>query len=698
MSSATSTSPDTDRLLSGRYRVKERIARGGMATVHRGVDERLDRVVALKIMHPHLALNEQFRRRFAREARSAARLAHRNVVGVFDQGEDGDTIYLAMELVGGETLREHMSRPNALSIDDTLDITAQILEALAAAHAAGIVHRDIKPENVLIDERGTVKVADFGLARAIGTSHSTTSTTLLGTVAYISPEVVTRGHCDERSDLYSLGVMMHEMLTGAQPFVGEQAVHVAFQHVHEDIPAPSASAEGIPRALDSLVTWAASRRPESRPADARELLRAVRELRASLPPSVLRSYPQPKEASDTADVPEITAAIDSEVLEGLRERRPFLPAAQWAPASSLTAGGLEGSDAHDHDPTGKSGDRKSEDGTLVGADDGAQDAQPLAPRAVVMRSPRPRRGRHLPVGTKRRSRGAAFLAALVLVGSVALGAWAGTDWYLTTGPGANRTVPVLAGTELEQAESALTAQDLEPRTTEEFSETVPAGHVISASPESGETVKSGSTVHLVISRGRETFTVPNLSGLPLQEARGKVEELSLVLVEDPAQYSETVPEGAVISQSQQAEALPRGGEVHVVVSRGREPITVPNQTGRTAEAAKKALGDAGFTVTTSTAHSGSVPKGSVISQEPAGGTLFRGDSVRLVISAGPEMITVPNVFRKDEAQAKAILERAGFRVVVKHDRGTPVFGLVYEQSAAAGSKIAKGSTITITVF
>ena len=254
MSSATSTSPGISLLLDDRYRVEEPIARGGMATVHRGHDQRLDRVVALKIMHPHLAMDEDFRRRFGREARSAARLAHRNVVGVFDQGEDEDRIYLAMELIEGETLRARIVERGRLTVGESLEITAQVLEALVAAHGAGIVHRDIKPENILLDRQDTVKVADFGLARAIGANNSSTGAALLGTVAYISPEVVTRGEADERSDLYSLGVVLFEMLTGRQPFRGEQPVHIAFQHVHEDIPAPSTLVSGIPRPLDSLIT------------------------------------------------------------------------------------------------------------------------------------------------------------------------------------------------------------------------------------------------------------------------------------------------------------------------------------------------------------------------------------------------------------------------------------------------------------
>src|SRR5699024_9510174 len=243
LSSATSTSPGISQLLDDRYRVEELIARGGMATVHRGHDERLDRVVALKIMHPHLAMDEDFRRRFAREARSAARLAHRNGVGVFDQGEDEDRIYLAMELVEGETLRARIVAQERLTLRESLDVTTQVLQALVSALEAGIVPRDIKLQIILIDPDDLVQVAHFGLPRATGSHHSSASAALLGTVAYISPEVVTRGHADERSDLCSLGIVLFEMLTGRQPFRGEQPVHIAFQHVHEDIPAPSRSEE-----------------------------------------------------------------------------------------------------------------------------------------------------------------------------------------------------------------------------------------------------------------------------------------------------------------------------------------------------------------------------------------------------------------------------------------------------------------------
>lgn len=682
------TSPGLDLLLDGRYRVEDLIARGGMATVHRGHDQRLDRVVALKIMHPHLAMDEDFRRRFAREARAAARLAHRNVVGVFDQGEDGDRIYLAMELVEGQTLRARLGQPEGMSVRETLDVTAQVLEALAAAHEAGIVHRDIKPENVLIDPEGVVKVADFGLARAVGTAQSSASATLLGTVAYISPEVVTRGHCDERSDLYSLGVMVFEMLTGLQPFRGEQPVHIAFQHVHEDIPAPSSLATAIPSALDSLVTWAAARNVQQRPATAGDLLRAVRELQRTLPPGVLDARPEPRELDSTGEVPRLTVPLTDVVSQISSEARSFPSEMRTQPTSE------HGTAGHPADPEGTDGAVPAEP-PGPGEGTGPED---LPPRVVALPLPRTRRGRHLPHGTRRRSRPVTALASLLLAGALGVGGWAGVDWYATAGPGGDRSVPVLAGTQLSDAEAALASADLSTRTEERFSDTVPAGHVISSSPSTGTIVKRGTDVQVIVSKGQQTFPVPSLEGMGVEEARQAVEEQGLALVEDEPSYSETVPEGHVISQSSEAEALPAGGEVHVVLSQGREPITVPDQRGRGGSDARAALEAAGFEVSSAQAHSGSVPKGAVISQDPASGTLHRGDTVRIVTSLGPEMVTVPDVFRQSEADAKATLEAAGFTVSVQHDRGEPVFGLVYEQSAAAGSELAKGSTVTITVF
>lgn len=701
MSSATSTSPGISLLLDDRYRVEEPIARGGMATVHRGHDERLDRVVALKIMHPHLAMDEDFRRRFGREARAAARLAHRNVVGVFDQGEDEDRIYLAMELVEGETLRARIVERDRLTVGESLAITAQVLAALVAAHDAGIVHRDIKPENILLDQQDAVKVADFGLARAIGTNNSSTGAALLGTVAYISPEVVTRGEADERSDLYSLGVVLFEMLTGRQPFLGEQPVHVAFQHVHDDIPAPSTLVSGIPRQLDSLITWACARTVEQRPASAADLLRAVRELAGTLPAAVLETRPEPIEPSETSDVPRPTASLDEVAADLVRGPRVFAPRGGTGSDETDGSGGSGGS-AGDDTSADESADASPDAASDAPAEDTPPEGSPAeeeeTSRSLVLRAPRARRGRHLPPGIRHRSRPMAMLARLCLVAVLLGGAWTGTAWYLDSGPGADRTVPLVSGTPLEDAEAELSASDLAVRTQERFDDSVPAGHVISAEPSTGTTLKKGGEVHLVVSKGVETFPVPALEGTGVEDARTQVEALGLQLVEDDPEYSETVPQGVVISQSAEADALPEGGEVHVVVSQGRQPLTVPDQTGAPAASARSTLEAAGFRVTVEEAHSPTVPKGSVISQSPSSGSLYRGDSVHIVTSLGPEMVTVPDVFRKPEAEARSALEAAGFRVEVVHDKGDPVFSQVYEQTAAAGSELAKGSTVTIKVF
>lgn len=683
--SAALSSPDLSVLLDDRYRVEELIARGGMAAVHRGHDERLDRTVALKIMHPHLATDDSFRVRFAREARSAAKLSHPHVVPVYDQGEDQGLLYLSMELIEGRTLRSLLKEHTRLTTRESLQIAEQVLSALSAAHAAGIVHRDIKPENILLTTDGIVKVADFGLARAIGSDNSSTGT-LLGTVAYISPEVVTRGHCDERSDLYSLGVVLYEMLTGQQPFRGEQAVHVAFQHVHDDIPAPSLLTSSTPTSVDSLVMWAAARKASSRPADAASLLAAVRELLAELPDAQLDAIPVPAEDTDTQDVPRVTSDLRGARISSDPDRRPD-------DADAVMALLPEEPTAHSF-RTAPESTGPAEDGDPAEADESDPGT---TRRELTVRGPRPRHGRHR-TGGRRRSplmRAGAGLAVLAL-GATAV--WDGTDWYLHEGPGGDRTVPVIVGTALPDAESALDSQDLPTRTDEQFSESVPAGHVISASPTAGSVIKRDTPVTLIVSKGVRTFPVPTVTGSSLEDAKATVEDANLRLVEDDPAYSETVPEGEVISQRASADALPADGEVHVVVSQGREPISVPTVTGQSPSQAQKALQDAGFVVTTSRAHSSSVPKGAVSAQDPAGGTAHRGDTIRLTISTGPEMVTVPDVFKKSEKKAVAAMKKAGLKPTVVHDKGDPVFGQVYEQSVAPGSSTEKGSEVTLKVF
>ncbi|MDQ1494228.1 MAG: eukaryotic-like serine/threonine-protein kinase, partial [Actinomycetota bacterium] len=271
------------RVLDGRYRVEARIARGGMATVYRALDTRLDRVVALKVMHQVFAEDDEFVARFIREAKSAARLSHPNVVAVFDQGEDGGQVFLAMEYVHGRTLRDLIRDRRRLMPQEALSILQPVLAALSAAHAAGLVHRDVKPENVLLADDGRVKVADFGLARAAANRAATSATTLIGTVAYLAPEQVTRGVADPRSDVYAAGIMLFEMLTGRPPYDGETAISVAYRHANEDVPPPSSLVPETPPQVDALVARATARDPDQRPHDAGAFLTETVRVRRSLP-------------------------------------------------------------------------------------------------------------------------------------------------------------------------------------------------------------------------------------------------------------------------------------------------------------------------------------------------------------------------------------------------------------------------------
>ncbi|MGN6302341.1 MAG: Stk1 family PASTA domain-containing Ser/Thr kinase [Angustibacter sp.] len=619
----TVADPLVGRELDGRYVVRSRIARGGMATVYLALDQRLDRDVALKVMHANLVDDEAFVSRFTREARSAARLNHPGIVQVFDQGSHDGVVFLAMEYVPGRTLRDVMRDRGPMTPHEALDLLEPVLDALAAAHSAGIVHRDIKPENVLIADDGRVKVADFGLARAVGaaTAHSQTGL-LIGTVSYLAPEQVERGAADARSDVYATGVVLFEMLTGTKPFGGDTPVQVALQHVSSRVPAPSSRAAGIHPALDDLVQLATARDANDRPADARELLMALRETRRLLPAPALDARP-------VAVVPE-----------------PHQPPAD-APAERTMA--LDAVTA----PTG---------------------------------APAPSR--------RRRSRGRVALA--VVLGLALLLGIGG--WYVGAGPGAYVRVPTLVGLPQAEATAALTKRGLDADVSQGFSETVPAGSVVSADPGEGERARKGSAVRLVVSRGPERFAVPKLAGLTEDAARAAIATAHLVVGTVERRFDDSVPDGSVVSASLKPGAKVRSGtSVDLVISRGREPVAVGDWVGKPADQATKALQDSGLKVTATETFDDQVPKGSVVSQDPGPGTAFKGDTVKLVVSKGPELVEVPRVVGMSAEKARAKLKAAGFKVNV-----TSVFGngggTVIAQRPSAGSKARPGSTVTIAVL
>ncbi|MFF8674762.1 Stk1 family PASTA domain-containing Ser/Thr kinase [Streptomyces sp. NPDC015242] len=635
--------PLVGQVLDGRYRVDARIAVGGMATVYRAVDTRLDRVLALKVMHPSLAVDVSFVERFIREAKSVARLAHPNVVQVFDQGTDGSYVYLAMEYVAGCTLRDVLRERGALQPRAALDIVEPVLAALGAAHRAGFVHRDMKPENVLIGDDGRVKVADFGLVRAVDTVTNTTGT-VLGTVSYLAPEQIENGTADPRVDVYACGVMLYEMLTGDKPHDGDSPAVILYKHLHEDVPPPSAAVPGLAYELDEMVASATARTPEIRPYDAVALLALVRDGRGRLSEEQLDAVPPQALAPDHDNSDDRTSVIP----RALTTPRP-LPVTEDEPP---------GAELH----------RTSR---------------------LASPPPPPPRRRSVP----RRGPAAIVVAVLLVLGL-------GTGiWYINSGQ-FTEVPPLLAKTQA-QAEERLADAGLELGEVEHaYSDTVERGQVISSDPKAGTRIRGNDAVSITVSDGPETVRVPALAGRKLDEARSLLKQDGLKPGMVTREFSEDVPRGSVIgARPADGTQVRAGTAVALVVSKGG-PVDVPDVTGEDEADARAELEDAGLKVKIAAGrvNSSEFGKGQVVKQSPAsGGRAAEGDTITLTLSKGPEMIEVPDVVGDSVEEARQALEDAGFQV--DEDRGLlGLFGdTVKGQSVEGGETAPKGSTITIEI-
>ncbi|KAB8168647.1 Stk1 family PASTA domain-containing Ser/Thr kinase [Streptomyces sp. 3MP-14] len=638
--------PLIGRVLDGRYQVVERIAVGGMATVYRAVDTRLDRVLALKVMHPPLVSDAGFVARFIREAKAVARLDHPNIVGVLDQGADGGYVYLAMEYVDGCTLRDVLRERGALAVRPVLDILEPMLAGLAAAHRAGLVHRDVKPENVLIGSDGRVKVADFGLVRGVDGPTSADTGSLLGTVSYLAPEQIESGAVDARTDVYACGVLLYEMLTGGKPHTGDSPAQVLYAHVHHDVPPPSEVVPGLAPPLDQLVAAATARAPEGRLADAAAMLASARRARAALSDAQLDAPPPVVERPEGP--------------EGAGGAGPLGPEDETRRVARLPG-------AVRPEPAGVDHTARIE----------LPSGAPLPPEAP-------------PRGRRRLSRRGVL--SLVLAGVLLLAGGIGV-WYINSGQ--FQRTPGVYDLPVDEAEQELRSAGLKVRIVEDYSETVEPGHVISTDPERGERVRRNATVTLVVSRGPEIAEVPNLRGVPVEEAREQLAEAGLAVGEETERFSDEVPRGAVIESDPEpgAERRPETA-VNLVVSRGQE-LSVPNVVGEPEGSAMQRLREAGFDVEVAEERVHSEEEaGTVAEQSPVGGeSAGEGDTVELTISQGPEMIMVPDVRGEDEDEARRILEDLGFRVDVNQLFFT---GTVFNQSVR-GEEAPRGSTITLWV-
>lgn len=639
----TSAPPDPmiGRLIDGRYQVRSRIARGGMATVYLATDLRLERRVAIKIMHGHLADDNTFKTRFVQEARSAARLAHPNVVNVFDQGQDAESAYLVMEYLPGITLRDLLKDYTRLTPEQTVDIMDAVLAGLAAAHKAGIVHRDLKPENVLLADDGRIKLGDFGLARA-ASANTATGQALLGTIAYLSPELVTRGVADARSDIYAIGIMMYEMLTGEQPYVGEAPMQIAYQHANDTVPTPSSKQPGTPEELDELVLWATSRDPDARPADARELLDRLRELEAQ----VRAPHAAPPTQATVMLGAATTATAETRVLTG-------------GATVALAPPPLPPAGAGDEPPSGD--------------DDAAA----------------------LTSGAERRRRRGYWLFALVLL---LTGLAAGTGWFFGAGPGALADVPETVAMSPADATALLEEAGFQVAPGERHDPDVPEGQVSGTDPASGAQAQRGSTVTMFVSLGPRILPVPDVINRPEAEARQALGEFA-VADASQTQFSSEINAGSVIGVLDRdgapvAEEYPERAALTLVVSAGPVPDVVGLPRAE-AQAALEAAGLAMNEVGAEFDNSGDVPADAVLSAQPATDPVRPGDAIDVIFSKGQDLVAVPNVVGTRLSDAIQQLEAAGFKVAHNFPAPFMPFVNVTSQEPAADTNALRGSEVKL---
>jgi len=705
-------------LVDNRYLVRSKLARGGMSTVYLATDRRLERDVALKVLHPHLAGDPQFLDRLGREAKAAARLSHPHVVGVLDQGEDGALAYLVMEYIKGHTLRDVLKEKGALTPRLALALVDPVLAGLGAAHAAGLIHRDVKPENVLIADDGRIKIGDFGLARAISTTTSTGA--LIGTVAYLSPELVLGRQADARSDIYAVGIMLYEMITGRQPFDGEVPIQVAYQHVNSSVGAPSALVPGLAAELDELVQWCTANDPDKRPVDGNALLSELRHIRTNLsdaeldlrPPAALpASPPGAPAAGPTAATTAVRAApgarapgdAHTELLGGVQQPTEVLsrgsnPTTVFSPPPRPDAAqpvarrpGAYGPLAAPEEP--RSGGEGAEEAYgPAAASKRAQrrqdrDAEKARQRAAATPS------RSLRAGNTRR-RGLLWILVLLLAAVLA----AGAGWFFGMGPGSPGTIPQLANRTVAEAQQLLRTAGFSSTTRDVFDDNVSPGLVVGSEPPAGQVVRKFESISLAISKGPELFPLPGLVGKSLEDAKTALNGAGMALGPVTESYDDAVPAGTVLGQDPAKDTAARHGTpVGLTVSKGPQPIPVPDVRGRDQEAAAAAVQAAGLkaVVAPERVFDRKVPQGAVAAQDPANGNLTKGGTVTLTISKGPRLVQVPSFVGKQASEAKKALEQLGFTVNVENILGG-FFGTVREQDPK-DTKVPEGSVVTLRV-
>jgi len=628
----------TGELIDNRYLLQRQIASGGMATIYAGLDTRLDRPVAVKIMHAHLANDEAFVSRFIKEAKATAALSHPNIVSIQDQGwnEGGPpAVFLVMELVEGSTLRDYLNEYGSLTVEQTLQLITPVLSALSAAHRIGIIHRDIKPENILISKDGRIKVADFGLARniAMGQTMTAESSVVLGSVSYLSPEQVQRGVADARSDIYAIGIVLFEMLTGDKPYSGETPIQIAYRHVNDRIPNIQTINSAIPASVAELVYEVTAPNPDQRPKDAEELLSKLKEIQAKIDP-------KRRQMSLELDLPPVVSKKS--------KRGKVSVTSAFGGIKEKTSQLISSKPININKP---------------------EDSIRTKKRKV---SRRVRRNRII----------ALFLLLAILFGGYKV-------------LNANKiSVPSLVGMSQSEAKSSLKNLGLSIQVVEEvFSEDVPKGKIIATKPGGGGKVSPAGTVGLIVSKGQERIVIPILNGLTPDIASGKIADLGLSVGQVNESFDMKVAAGFVIgTDPKDGSEVRRKSIVNLIVSKGVEQLSLSSYVGKGGEQALSELNDLGFDVNVKYSFSDNIFKGQVITQTPEKSDLIsKGSKIELVISKGSEFVFVPNVLGKNKNDASVDLENLGLKVSVKGS------GKVNNITPAIGSKVKQGTVITITL-
>ena len=703
-------------VLGKRYAVLSKIGAGGMADVYKGRDQMLNRYVAIKVLKKQYKEDENFVRKFRSEAQAAAGLMHPNIVNVYDVGEDRGLNYMVMELVEGITLKEYIERKGRLSHKETISIAIQMCSGIGAAHASGIIHRDIKPQNIIISKDGKVKVTDFGIAKAV--TSNTVSTNAMGSVHYTSPEQARGGFSDQRSDIYSIGITLFEMVTGQVPFDGETTVEVAMKHLQQEITPPSELVPDIPYSLECIIMKCTQKLPNKRYMSCEELLQDLKH--SLVDPDgdfVVLDGVTKRMPAASQDTGRTTVVMSQDELNRMKNRQNYNDDYDDDYEDDYDDDYDDYDDRRrsryddDDDYDDRRRSRYDDDDDYDDRRRSRYDDDDYDDRRKDRYDDR-RKKNEVNKDTKKIMKILMVVAGVViallimfLVGN-AVGVFKGGKGTTTQQTDSEMVkVPDVTGKTYEEAQKELNKYDLGIHKSTAPSDTVAKGKIISQDPADGKKVKKHTTVNVVISSGEEakTTTIPNVVGMSEADAEKALQDKNLVVKKGDPVYSDDVEQGEVVSVSPSEGAeVKEGTTVTLVISKGNQPATVPKLTGKSQSDAEAALSQAGLSGNATEDYSDTVEEGVIISQDTdAGKEVSKGTTIGYVVSKGPKLtvVPVPSIISFDKNTAEKKLKEAGLTPEYIGDDYSDNYpkGQVFYQSVSGGTQVEKGTTVQYMV-